>query len=1239
MKLTILWTALPAGFTSDGSKLRLSVLVSPRLDPQPEAASTTLDSFPAIRDWPSHDLGFGVVFTPGGSFEATREGPAPDAGKWGAIFPGSTPVEGFPFEDYSTRRVASYPLANVLDFLQRQYARAGVLSPNELPPIATLVQNGFTDIRTVEVLGEAGNFEVMDLRERRETELRALFGTKRALPPAPPVPPMDFFQAQSFLRPRSAGERTTPVPKPDFDFHKGLASLGDHPELLRLLGLVIDLTVPVDGQPASGTVQVVPSKPFESIDVSGRTRYVLDTATRRFAAAPFPGSDLAPGRLRLDTPQHRLVQVDTDGAALKAIEFANHLALRHAGWRRSMDSETTAGLPALRSGGVALVRTGRAQKQAGAFKKATDTNAALDPAAPPEFFADDLTRGYRVDVEDAGAWRSLCRRRAIYRFVRLQNLELPPVIGEGVVTAAMMQDADETKKDEVLLHEALFHWDGWSLVAPRLGMAVKKPQPLAPGEKPFEERLHNESGTPLELEIDVTTVDRSLPRLRFGRQYRLRARAVDLCGNSEPFDSPDASHASPPVTYRRFEPVEAPTLLLLTNEPLANLPGESAARLVIRSRNADETLDAIVSPEISSRAILPPRTSVTMVEQSGPLDTPTGVDASFATWDLLAKKDETVLPDAAPAAPAEVPYLPDPFAVGAALRSLPGAVSGATLMLSFETAPDWIRAKPFTISVVEDSGPPDWDAATRILTVKLPKATVAKVRLSALVTAPDLDRMAVWQWIAEEAFDAAEEGKLRAIALEGGHWMLTPFRELTLVHAVLQPLAPPEVKDLDPKKTLGATFAAVEGRVAVHAASTGKIDLVGTWTEPTGFGPPETHFRSGGGHAFEVAVHDPAASEVAWTAADGKRHEFGDTKYRRVQYTATATTRFRDYFPAAETADPAEISREALASFDVDVLNSARPAVPDLVYIIPTFEWTTGPDARGTSSRRRGGLRVYLRQPWFSSGAGELLGVVVWPNPSDGCSGPPSEQDPEKIEKLRRYSTQWGRDPIWRSGFVHTTPSVKCFTRAVTVEAGCSLEEDPHAMAVAAHAVGFDDERQLVFCDLDIDTGPSYFPFVRLALARYQPKSVQGAELSRVLLADFVQFAPDRLCWVAREPDNPDLLRIVVSGTGYQLNRSFPCTSAIEVRLERFLADLGWVPVSLQPVTLQNVQAVLTLAAWEGSMALPPSAPDARFRVIVEEWESFLEDVPDPSITENDPFGQGQQRRLVYADAVEIPSA
>jgi len=46
----------------------------------------------------------------------------------------------------------------------------------------------------------------------------------------------------------------------------------------------------------------------------------------------------------------------------------------------------------------------------------------------------------------------------------------------------------------------------------------------------------------------------------------------------------------------------------------------------------------------------------------------------------------------------------------------------------------------------------------------------------------------------------------------------------------------------------------------------------------------------------------------------------------------------------------------------------------------------------------------------------------------------------------------------------------------------------------------------------------------------------------------------------------------------------------------------------------------------------------ARFRAVVEKWESFLQDVPEASLPENAPFGQGRQRRLVYADAVELPT-
>src|SRR5215207_3202949 len=42
---------------------------------------------------------------------------------------------------------------------------------------------------------------------------------------------------------------------------------------------------------------------------------------------------------------------------------------------------------------------------------------------------------------------------------------------------------------------------------------------------------------------------------------------------------------------------------------------------------------------------------------------------------------------------------------------------------------------------------------------------------------------------------------------------------------------------------------------------------------------------------------------------------------------------------------------------------------------------------------------------------------------------------------------------------------------------------------VAPHDVFYDAERQLWFCDIEIDQGQSYWPFVRLALARYQPCS------------------------------------------------------------------------------------------------------------------------------------------------------
>jgi hypothetical protein len=66
------------------------------------------------------------------------------------------------------------------------------------------------------------------------------------------------------------------------------------------------------------------------------------------------------------------------------------------------------------------------------------------------------------------------------------------------------------------------------------------------------------------------------------------------------------------------------------------------------------------------------------------------------------------------------------------------------------------------------------------------------------------------------------------------------------------------------------------------------------------------------------------------------------------------------------------------------------------------------------------------------------------------------------------------------------------------------------------------DRRDDIDTDIDIDTELSYMPFVRLALVRHQPKSLDGCTLSPVVLSDIVQTLPHRTLTVIRTPtDTP----------------------------------------------------------------------------------------------------------------------
>ena len=236
-------------------------------------------------------------------------------------------------------------------------------------------------------------------------------------------------------------------------------------------------------------------------------------------------------------------------------------------------------------------------------------------------------------------------------------------------------------------------------------------------------------------------------------------------------------------------------------------------------------------------------------------------------------------------------------------------------------------------------------------------------------------------------------------------------------------------------------------------------------------------------------------------------------------YTAVAATRFREYFPDSITGDPAKITRAsaegALQAPDpanpvlpsplnapstlgvVDVPSTARPQTPKLLYVVPTFghELQAGRDGSMTSTRSGGGLRVYLERPWYSSGDGELLGVVLAPEYDGYIQANRRVRRPTPKAPDASHLTQWGLDParVSRSLPAPYAPKLGQFPAAVLSANSISIgEQQDTAVAVSGHQVAYDADRQLWYCDITLDPGEAYYPFVRLALARYQPNFVAG---------------------------------------------------------------------------------------------------------------------------------------------------
>jgi hypothetical protein len=1356
-----IWTALPNGVSATG-RLRLSVLVTPRLGAGDPSPASVLGPYTRFRRWPDQAVSFSVQFGAGTPVAADVVSPAPSLARWEALVGDDTAVTPFSFRSFDDAIIPSYPVAQVRELLQRRYGRILQNSPTEHPtpyglflgqvcitighsaqlclpesdPLYEVESDGVPLLDDL-LYGE-GNQGDLPTRERFKRDLEAgladdrVVVAERAQPSAARVlAQAEWFHERNGSGAPAPGPTDPPVPPPpvpELDIHQIVSLLGDYPSVVRQVGLLIDLEVDLPpGTPEETTVRVVPDWARDQPDITPATRALVGAST--FLPAPRVVAPLLEaGFLRLGFEDFDLIELDTDGAALKFIDFIERRqALVPAVEDRFEFSDGVPTLrpadgipvPSLRASGLSLSHLDRAV----VLRDATSRNAEIDAAgSAAELDAEDLTTGYVVDVWDEGAqrWFQLCARQGTITYTNTDEVVMTSDEGAVSLGATRPPDADLRI---LCLHESLFRWMGWSLVAPRPGRHAKADPPGEVSEP--DDPPEPSEAPPIPLEAIYRAAPGTLPRLRFGGTYRFRCRALDLAGHAVAFDQ-----AGPPVeplasverTYGRLEPIESPPVLLRAPTTEA----ESVERLVLRSN-----FDAAPGPS-PERHFVPPKVSEEMVEWCGAVDLPDGrLDRS--RYDLLAQLDAGMLSPGSGTDPGTgeryfseaamaLPYAPDPMARGVTFLGLPGVAPdedgfAVPFEVAFGTGGTWPDARPFRLVMVTGTGTPNFDGGSQVLRVALAPGLTRRVRYSCNLFEADLDKLTLALW-------GITIGTARA-AVEGRVWMFTPYRELTLVHATRQPVSPPRFGTLSVAKSVGATSATLtEEGMELHAPSTVRIDVEADWQEPIdALGEERFRIVDGSAKVGRVPVEESFDPDGAGTPFPfSVDHVFADTKHRQVRYRALATSRYSEYFrqrttvaltattqeiaggagiligsevvtdvtpppppdppppppgglrpPPVPLATVATYRRDADYAVDyaagalrrlegsaigagatvavsfvpnpatrssdevelparlVSIPSSARPLAASAVQVVPTFGWSRTESAtRTTSQRSGGGLRVYLERPWFSSGEGEQLGVVL---ATPGTSA-------ADLETLAPYVTRWGNDPVWLSGSFNAAPVAADFLRAVDPPLDpVPLAERPGVrVSVAPHEVAYDDDRRLWFCDIDLAPRSSYFPFLRMALARYQRASVTGVELSTVVLADFAQLAPDRSATVVFDPLDRHRLRLRVSGQTYRwrdlgqpggrVDGPARVVVSLETRVAGIDGELGWEPAKGRN---EFVLSALVLATgkpvtWTGDVILPNARGTKPFRLVIREYEQFRTVAGGPA----------DAGRLVYVDVLEV---
>lgn len=609
-----------------------------------------------------------------------------------------------------------------------------------------------------------------------------------------------------------------------------------------------------------------------------------------------------------------------------------------------------------------------------------------------------------------------------------------------------------------------------------------------------------------------------------------------------------------------------------------------------------------------------------------------------------------------------LPYLPDPLAAGVSF-TFPDAgrhhlLSGLLALegTTIRYPGGWPSPRPLRL-VLESGDELGAAVEDHVVRMTLPPGEQLRMRMSTCLDRASLQLLGLWRSLAAAAH---ADPVLTEAAADGWFWWLTPSAEVRLVHAVPRPVEVPRPTMLVPIRAAGDTQVTLFGAVDVHGPSTDRIDVEASWSEwvddvskpgPERIDVVAAAFGTAVAYGEDLVVL--AGADGAYPLPTGESlplhasvHKMGDTHHRDVDYRVRATTRYREYFSPQVTPTVDDLSVVG-PTVRVDVPNSARPPKVVVRDVLPLFRWEerTEPNQPfGLRRTRRAGLRVYLDRPWYATGDGELLGVVLAKGGEALVEGSVS---------------QWGGDPVW----FQQGPASRAALPLVDLLHLWGLDDRPApgrpvgrpadlplvdvGGQPTARVLGYQPEfsvsRNLWFVDVAFDPGTAFWPFVRLAVARYQPSSLPGLHLGPVSVCDFAQLAPERAATLTR-PDDAHA-RVILTGAvgipgqvpGGEAVRTFlqraDASRTVRARLERRDAsvgtDLGWVTVAQETLPIMGVDG--PTVTWSGQLELPAPVPprtpgeDSDWRVTVEEWERLPADPLTPRVP-------SFEQRIVYAD-------